>query len=213
MMADDSASAAPHADGPPPGNGSDAVPPSTDPKSDAMARATVGGDAGPGGTPNTVEQTVIAAFEADLAEARRMADENWDRYLRAEAELDNARKRSDRLRHEALTRQRRDLLARFLEVADNLERALDYADADPGALKAGLEGTYRAIVRLLEREGVQRIDADEAAFDPNLHEAVGVVTVPGIEDERVVSVEQAGYTLEGDLLRAARVIVGRPPEV
>jgi molecular chaperone GrpE len=177
-------------------------------------------------TPNRVDPAVIEAFEAELAEVHRQADQardeaeeargeasaNWDRYLRAEADLDNLRKRSERLHQEALGRQRRDLLGRFLDVADNLERALAHADADPSSLRAGIEGTWRAIGVMLEREGASRIAAEDAEFDPHLHEAVGVVTLPGLAEERIVSVEQAGYTLDGELLRAARVIVGRPAE-
>lgn len=202
----------------------------------SQASSGSAGDAGPtpeGSTSNRVDPAVIEAFEAELAEAFRQADlardaaeeargeaeearseasANWDRYLRAEADLDNLRKRSERLHQEALGRQRRELLGRFLDVADNLERALVHADADPSTLRAGIEGTWRAIGVMLEREGVARIAAADAEFDPHLHEAVGVVTLPGLPDERIVSVEQAGYTLDGELLRAARVIVGRPAE-
>jgi molecular chaperone GrpE len=155
---------------------------------------------------------VVAAFEHELAEARRQADRYHDLYLRAEADLDNLRKRGERLREEALARQRRELLMRFLDVADNLERALAYSDAEPEALMAGVESTYRELGRILAREGVAAIDAMDAAFDPALHEAVSVVAVPGIDGERVVAVEQPGYTLDGELLRPARVIVGRPLE-
>ncbi|RIL11400.1 nucleotide exchange factor GrpE [bacterium] len=159
-----------------------------------------------------VDQAIVAAFEAELAEAHRKADESWDRYLRAEAELDNLRKAAERQRADATARVRRDLLGRVLEVADNLERALAHATADPQSLVAGIQATAREVERLLEREGVQRIAAQDAAFDPNLHDAVGLVNVPGLDDEKVISVEQAGYTLNGDLLRPARVIVGRPAE-
>lgn len=162
--------------------------------------------------PAGVSRALVEAFETELAAARRQADEHWDRYLRAEAELENTRKRAERQRQEALARQRRDLLACVLAVADNLERALAHASADPQSLRAGIEGTYREVERLLEREGVARIAAQGKPFDPNVHEAVGVVAAPGIEGERVVAVELPGYTLDGELLRAARVIVGRPAD-
>lgn len=162
-------------------------------------------------------EALAAAFEAELAEAWRQAEEsrreaeaNWDRYLRAEAELDNLRKRGERQRQEAVDRGRRALLLGFLELADNLERALTHARADPAALLAGIEGTYRQVEQLLERAGVARIEAADQAFDPHLHEAVGVLAVPGLAEEKVISVEQAGYSLDGSLLRPARVIVGQP---
>jgi molecular chaperone GrpE len=172
--------------------------------------AEADGGAGAGTGAGGVNEAVVEAFESELADARRQADANWDRYLRAEADLDNLRKRGERLRDDALARQRRELLLRFLDVADNLERALSFGDADPAALLAGVEATYRELGRLLSREGVARIEAMEAPFDPAFHEAVGALSVPGLDEERVVSVEQPGYTLDGDLLRPARVMVGRP---
>lgn len=166
-----------------------------------------------------VDQVIVQAFEAELADALRKADEAqhkadevWNRYLRAEADLDNLRKAAERQRQDAVMRVRRDLLNRVLDVADNLDRALAFAEADPQSLLAGIQATARDLDRFLDREGVQRIAAQDAPFDPNLHEAVGLLIVPGVTDEQVISVEQAGYTLNGDLLRPARVIVGRPAE-
>jgi molecular chaperone GrpE len=99
-----------------------------------------------------------------------------------------------------------------LDVADNLERALSFADGAADGLADGVRATLRVLEQLLEREGVARIDAADAPFDPGLHEAVGVIEVPGMDGERVVAVERAGYTIGGELLRAARVVVGRGPE-
>ena len=127
----------------------------------------------------------------------------------AEADLDNLRRRSRRLTDEALRLQRRDLLSRFLEVADNLERALSHVESDPAALVGGVEGIARDLARLLAQEGVAAIAALGEPFDPALHEAVGVVPVPGGGEDRVVAVERTGYTVDGDLLRPARVLVGR----
>jgi molecular chaperone GrpE len=169
-------------------------------------------EAAPGDGAPDVSAAVEEAFEREMAEARRLADENWDRYLRAEAELDNARKRAARRQREAVSTLRRELLLRFLDVADNLERALSFGDADPEALLGGVETTYRELRRLFEREGVQPIPAMDEAFDPAVHEAVAVQPVPDADHETVVAVDRPGYTLDGELLRAARVIVGRPPD-
>lgn len=158
----------------------------------------------------SVAEAVAEAFAAELAEAHRKADANWDLYLRAEADLDNLRRRSKRQTEEALRHLRRDLLTRILDVVDNLERALSHAEADPGAVVDGVEGTYRALCRVLAQAGVASIDAQDAPFDASLHDAVAVVPAPGIEEEVVVSVERTGYTLDGELLRPARVVVGKP---
>jgi molecular chaperone GrpE len=160
---------------------------------------------------------VMSAVEAGLAQAWRerdealaRADENWDRYLRAEAELENSRKRAQRVREEALSQQRRDLLGRMLGVMDNLERALSHAGDDSGPLREGIEATYRELARTLAAEGVERFDAMDEPFDPALHEAMAVVPMPGLDEERVIGVDAPGYLLDGVLLRPARVVVGKP---
>jgi molecular chaperone GrpE len=163
-------------------------------------------------TADGVEKAVVDAFEEELADCRRRADENWDKYLRAEAELDNYRRLAQRRTTEAVDRATRALLESFLEVADNLERALAFGDTDAGALLSGVEATYRELSRLLEREGVELIAAMDEPFDPTVHEAVGVVAMPGLQGERVVAVERPGYKMKDELLRPARVVVGKPPE-
>jgi molecular chaperone GrpE len=161
-----------------------------------------------------IEDKVVATFESELAEAKRQADEHHDRYLRAEADLQNLRRRSDQRRTEALTRQKRDLLSRFLDVRDNLDRGLGHAgeEAAGSPLVEGLQATLRVMDQLLEREGVAPIEAEGATFDPHVHEAMAVVPMPDIEQEVVLSVDRPGYTLGGELLRPARVVVGRPAE-
>ncbi len=161
---------------------------------------------------SSIETSIAEAFEQELAEAHRKADENWDRVLRAEADLANFKKASERGRKDALNRQRRELITRFLEIADNLDLAAKFEDADRAALLEGIGGIRREIGRIFESTGVERIAADDAAFDPNLHDAVSVVPMPDLKEERVIAVERAGYTLDGGLLRPARVIIGQPAE-
>ena len=166
--------------------------------------------------PATLDARVVATFEAELAEAKRQADEHHDRYLRAEADLQNLRRRSEQRRVESLTRQKRDLLTRFLDVRDNLERGLGHAtdseDGEGSPLLEGLQATLRVMDQLLEREGVTPIEAEGAAFDPHIHEPSAVVPMPNLENEVVLSVDRPGYMLGEELLRAARVVVGRPAE-
>jgi molecular chaperone GrpE len=181
------------------------MPPTDDGAVPGAVPAAPGEPGAAGGDPGTDE-----SLAAELDQAREEAQANWDRYLRAEADLENLRRRGAKLREEALARQRRDLLARFLDVADNLERALAHGDSDPAALVSGVEGTYRELTRILASEGVQAMSAGDDVFDPERHEAVGVVPLPGADEERIVSVERTGYTIDGELLRPARVIVGQP---
>lgn len=155
-----------------------------------------------------VDETVVERFEQELADARRQADENYDKYLRAVAELENVRKRLEKTYQDRVTRARRDLLRRFLEVADNLERALKAAE-DGADIVSGVELTYRQLQQLLSEEGVEAIDALGAPFDPMRHEAVSVIATDGVEDETVVAEEQRGYTHQGELLRPSRVHVAK----
>ncbi len=162
-------------------------------------------------SPATLDQAVIEEFERELAEARRQADENYDKYLRAVAELENVRKRLEKTYQDRVTQVRRDLLRRFLEVADNLERALKAAE-DGADIVAGVELTYRHLQQLLSEEGVEAIQAVGKPFDPMKHEAVSVVPADGVEDETVIAEERRGYTHQGELLRPSRVHVAKQTE-
>ncbi len=172
--------------------------------------AVADGGAAPVASDDDPTASLAEAFARELADARRAADENHDRYVRAVAEMQTVRRRAEERLNLQVEQMRRELLLRFLDVADNLERALRHADSDAASLVAGVDATYRELERLLAREGVERIAADDAPFDPALHEAISVVPRPDLAAEQVVDVERAGYTVRGELLRAARVVVGRP---
>lgn len=136
--------------------------------------------------------------------------ETWrDRALRLQAEIENFRKRQQRLTEERIAADRDRLLRAFVTVADDLERALNSDGTDAESLRQGVELTYRSLMRLMEREGAEPIQAEGQPFDPALHEAVG--TVPheraDAEPDIVVGVVQTGYQLQDRLLRPARVIV------
>ena len=178
---------------------------------EAEAGPTAPDDLDPADAPGAVDEAVVAAFEQELADALREKDEASDRHLRAEADLQKLRRAAEQRVREARDQVRRDLLSRVLDVADNLERALSFAQDEQGGLGEGVRATLRVLEHMLQREGVARIEAADAPFDPALHEAVGVIDVPGLDGERVVAVERTGYTIDGELLRPARVVVGRGP--
>jgi molecular chaperone GrpE len=149
---------------------------------------------------------------APVPEAKTQEEELevWrDRALRWQAEMENFRKRQQRLADERILADRERLLRSLVGVADDLKRALSTDGANPESLRQGVDLTYRAMVRLLHQEGVEPIPARGQPFDPEQHEAVG--TVPhqdaGAEPDTVVEVVQAGYRLGDRLLRPARVIV------
>lgn len=144
-----------------------------------------------------------------LAEAQASAEENWNKYLRASAEIDNVRKRAAR----DLEQARKFAIERFagelLEVVDTLERALA-AGAQAGAetLLEGNQAILRLLQAALKKFDVVEVSPDGAAFDPQLHEALSIqpgnaAQAPG----SVLAVIQKGYQLNGRLLRPARVVV------
>ena len=148
----------------------------------------------------------------ELEAAKSKAEENWERYLRAAAEVENIRKRSARdvehARKFALENFARDLL----DVRDSLEMGLEAAEsADANAIAEGSAATLRLLATTFERYGVAVVDPEGEPFDPELHEAMSMVPAPDSEPGSVVNVIQKGYTLNGRLLRPARVIVAAEP--
>jgi molecular chaperone GrpE len=147
-------------------------------------------------------------YEAELAEAN-------DRLLRALAEGENLRRRSQREREEtakfAITAFARDVLS----VADNLRRALEAVPEDAGdnealgSLVGGIELTERELAAIFQRHGVERVDPAGEKFDHNLHEAMFEIPTADAEPGTVVQVVQTGYVLNGRLLRAAQVGIAR----
>ena len=155
---------------------------------------------------------------ADASEAealRERAEESWNKYLRAVAELDNLRKRNARELENARRYGTETLACAVLPVRDSLEAALaTAAGADAAALDVAtiVEGE-RAILRLLEQAlesaGVREIDPLGEPFDPTKHEAMSTQPSATAEPDTVLMVVQKGYELHGRLLRPARVIVAR----
>jgi molecular chaperone GrpE len=152
------------------------------------------------------------ALRAQLAEAEAKAAENWDKALRATAELENVRRRVEResaqLQKYALER----ILGELIPVADSLDLALKAVAAESDETRAHLEGislTHKQLWSALERYGVSVVDPVGQPFNPDLHEAVSMVESAEIGPNHVVSVMQKGYKLHDRLLRPAMVVVSR----
>lgn len=150
----------------------------------------------------------VEAFEAELAKAR-------DELLRALAEVENTRRRSERQIAEARAYAIDRFAGDLLPVADTLGRALNAAprDSSDEALKnliTGVELTERALIDAFARHGLKRVGAKGDAFDPRVHEAVA--QAPSDQPSgTVMEVMQPGYVLNDRTLRAAKVIVSSGP--
>ena len=143
-----------------------------------------------------------------LAAAETRADENWDRYVRAAAELENVRKRASRdvenARKFALERFGKELLT----VRDTLEMGLAAADnATVESLIEGKNATLKLLTTVMSQFGIEEIDPAGEPFDPEFHEAISVQPSDTVEPGSVMTVVQKGYSLNGRLLRPAMVIV------
>ena len=144
-----------------------------------------------------------------LQDAEKKAAENYDKYVRAVAELDNYRKRAAREKADAIQYGNENLLRDILPLADGMDRALEHAcnSEDFEAFKKGLKLLQGQLLGCLQKHGVEMIDTAGKDFDPHVHEAMMQVESAEHEDSQVVGEFERGYLLNGRLLRPAKVSV------
>jgi molecular chaperone GrpE len=149
---------------------------------------------------------------------KQEAQENWQKYLRSVAEIDNLRKRNARDVENARRYGVESLISAILPVRDSLEAALKAAtEAEPGtvdisSLVEGDQATLRLLDQALQSAGIAEIDPEGEPFDPELHEAMSMLPSPTAEPNSVLAVVQKGFALHGRIVRPARVIVARAPD-
>ena len=146
-----------------------------------------------------------------LAAAEAKAQENWNSYLRSVAELENYRKRTEReidnARKFAVERFAQDLVT----VGDALEAGIAAGAGNSGPVLEGAQATLRQLQKAFEKAGIKVIDPAGQAFDPAWHEAMVAQASHDQPANTVLTVIQKGYSLNGRLLRPARVIVSKSP--
>jgi molecular chaperone GrpE len=168
-------------------------------------------------------EAVESDLDALLADTKRERDEYLELAQRARADFENYRKRAAREASEAERRGRSELAKSLIPSIDNLERALLSAGIDPGApesadapteevsaqqaLARGVALVYRELSDALRRAGVEAYEPSGERFDPALHEAVSTTASEDAESGTVLETVAKGYRLDGQVLRAARVVV------
>jgi molecular chaperone GrpE len=160
------------------------------------------------------ETDPLQKLRQEIVVAKEEAGKNWDLYLRERADLENARKRHQRDREEAIRFANDRLLREMIPVLDNLERAVGHAeqgDDDSQGLLEGVNMTINQFRKVLEDFGVKPINALGEDFDPNLHQAMGHVETTDQAPNTVTSEFQKGYLLNDRLLRPSLVMVARAP--
>ena len=149
------------------------------------------------------------SLEDQLQEARDEAAKNLDSYLRAQAELANARKRFEKQRTQTYVNANSDMVARLLPVLDDFERAIETVPEEIAgdAWYEGIELVYRKLLGILTSLNVQEIEALGQPFDPNFHEALGVEPSEEVESGAVSRVMVKGYRLGDKVIRPSLVYV------
>jgi molecular chaperone GrpE len=149
----------------------------------------------------------IAELEAQLAQAKQEAGENWNKYLRERAEMDNFRKRQERLSADRVAYEKKSLLHKVLEVMDNVERGLVYQETmDKQALQHTLRMLLWQLNEVLRGEGLSPVPSLGEAFNPRFHDAIEAVESEQPEGTVVEEVLK-GYKMGDETLRPARVKV------
>lgn len=152
----------------------------------------------------------LESLKVEVLEARAQAEDNWDHYLRARAEIDNLRKRMARDVEQARRSGIEKLGGELLAVRDSLEmgvQAAGSADASLERLREGSELTLRLLTQAMDKVGIERLDPLGERFDPERHEAMAMQPSAEHAPNTVMTVIQHGYCLQERLLRPARVIV------
>jgi molecular chaperone GrpE len=179
---------------------------------DTTQQAAQATDAPATDAPATDASARIAELESQLAAAKAEAVQNWDKFLRERAEMENFRKRQERMAGDRVRREKREILGKLLEVVDNLERALAFQDTmDRDALQQGMRMLQWQLDELLKAEGVTAAPSVGEPFDPYVHEAVESVASTDHPEGVVIEEVRKGYKLGDETLRPARVKVSAGP--
>ncbi len=151
-------------------------------------------------------EVTIESLQAELEEANTKANENWDKALRIQAEMDNLRKRSEKQVEDAHKYAVKKFVEELLPVADSLE--MGYAvEGEVEQIREGIGLTMNVLKAAMEKFSVVAVDPLGEKFNPDLHQAMAMQPSEEYEDDHVSAVMQKGYTLNGRLVRPAMVMV------
>lgn len=169
------------------------------------------GDEGNVGTDEGISEPALSERDRELEEQRKLADENYQRYLRTQADFDNFRRRSRLEKEDFAKYASTKLLEQLLPVVDNFERALGASrdSNDFEALLKGVDMIFRQLDQVLVQEGLAPMNAVGQPFNPEFHQAIMQVESEEHEEGIVVEEIQKGYMLKDKVLRPAMVKVSQ----
>ena len=163
---------------------------------------------------NIEEAKELSPLE-QLEEQIRLKDEELanqkDTFLREKAELENLKKRLIKEKEDFVQFANERLLKELIQIEDNLERALEVPKATLDSLKEGVEMIQKQFTAFLKNQKVEPIEALGKPFDPNLHEVLNQQESEEYEENTVIQEYSKGYTLNGRILRSAKVVIAKKP--
>lgn len=162
-----------------------------------------------------VEKVVADDHTQENADLKKMLEEkekevtaNYDKYLRAVAELDNYKKRAAKEKVDTIKYGNEELIRDILPFVDSLDRAMEHTGgSDVDAFKDGLKLIQEQLLCCLKKHGVEKIESTGLDFDPNFHEAMMKSDSEKHEENKVINELERGYLLNGRLLRPSKVCV------
>lgn len=157
------------------------------------------------------ELTPEQALAKQLEEANATIEDQKDKYLRLSAEFDNYRKRTMKEKAELIKNGGEKSISSILPIIDDLERALKMMETaeDVVAVREGVVLIFNKFMGIMGQNGVQMIETAECEFDTDFHEAIATIPAPAEELKgKILDCVQTGYTLNGKVIRHAKVVVG-----
>lgn len=162
-----------------------------------------------------LEAPSVESLLAEVAELQAKVTEQNDSVLRAQAEVQNIRRRSERDVENAHKFALDKFSSDLLPIIDSLERALNAAESLENeavvAMRDGVELTLKMFVDTLAKHGIEQLNPVGEPFNPEFHQAMSMVPNPDMEPNSVMAVMQKGYVLKGRLVRPAMVVVSKAP--
>ncbi len=158
----------------------------------------------------TLEHPSYEALEERLTLAEQKAHENWDKSVRALAELENVRRRAERDVANAHRYGLEKLAHELLPVIDGLEQALQAVpESSEASIRDGIELTLKMFVNVLAKFNIKQLNPEGQPFNPQEHEAMSILETPDVASNVVLTVFQKGYVLHDRVIRPARVVVAK----
>ena len=149
----------------------------------------------------------VPAEEDDTAALEAQLKEKSDRILRLQADFENFRRRTAKEKEELAAVITQNLLTDLLPLLDNFERAMAVEQTDGEAFQKGVEMIFTQLREVMDKHGLENIEAEGKPFDPNVHQAVMRVENPDVEDGTITQVLQKGYQAKGRVIRPTMVQV------